>query len=148
MRSRILGSNSTFVRIPEYIFVQFIEVDERFWKELECDKKYPSKQECIPVGCIPSGAVAVFGGRGGGICLPAGVSVYGGCVCLGVCLSMWVVSAMGEGGYTPPPDRILDTRLWKHYLSAATVFSEEYAVGIRNLKEIDSNLNLNSFTFQ
>ena len=37
-------------------------------------------QECIPVGCVPSAAVAV-----------------------------WLV------------DRILDTRLWKHYLSATTV---------------------------
>ena len=51
------------------------------------------KQECIPVGCVPSAAVAISGGGclpGG--CLPrAGVSSRGGGICLGgVCL---VVSA-------------------------------------------------------
>ena len=37
-----------------------------------------NKQECIPVGCVPSTAVAVSGGG----CLPGG----GGVVCLGGCL--------------------------------------------------------------
>ena len=37
-----------------------------------------NSQECIPVGCIPSAAVAVGGGRG---VLPGGV-------CPGVCLPM------------------------------------------------------------
>ena len=44
-----------------------------------------TKQECIPVGCVPSTAVAVYWGggclRGGGVCLggclPAGVSACG-----------------------------------------------------------------------
>ena len=39
------------------------------------------KQECIPVGCVPSAAVAVSGGEG--VCL--GVSAQGG-VCPGECL--------------------------------------------------------------
>ena len=50
---------------------------------------YP-KQECIPVGCVPSAAVAVCGERGvmgcvcpGGVCL-VGVSA-GGCLPWGVC---------------------------------------------------------------
>ena len=66
-----------------------------------------SRQECIPVGCVPSAAVTISGregvcpgeclpgegvsaqGRGvcrGGVC-PGGVSVQGGClsVCRGVC---------------------------------------------------------------
>ena len=47
-------------------------------------KKIKPKEECIPVGCVPSAAVAV-GGRGG----ETGV-------CLGGCLPRGVVSA-GEG---------------------------------------------------
>ena len=42
------------------------------------------KQECIPVGCVPSAAVAVPGGVClggvcliGGVCLPRGVSAKG-----------------------------------------------------------------------
>ena len=43
---------------------------------------------------------------------------------LGRGVSAWGVSAPVHAGiHTPPPsvDRILDTRLWKHYLSATTV---------------------------
>ena len=38
-------------------------------------------QECFPVGCVPSAAVAVSGGGGvsaQGWCLPRGVSAHGG----------------------------------------------------------------------
>ena len=53
------------------------------------------KQECIPVGCVPSAAVA--GGQGD-VC-------PGGGVCSGG-------SAQGVSGrHTPTVDRILDTRL-------------------------------------
>ena len=56
------------------------------------------KQECIPVGCVLSAAVGVSWG-GGDVC-PGGVFPR----------------------QTPHPvDRILDTRLWKHFLSATTV---------------------------
>ena len=63
------------------------------------------EQERIPVGCVPSAAVAVWG------CLPRGASAQrrGG-----------VVSSRG-GVYPsrhPFLGRILDTCLWKHYLSA------------------------------
>ena len=54
-------------------------------------QKQPLTQECIPVGCIPSAAVAICWGGGGG----------GGWWCL-------------------PAGRFLDTRLWKHYLSATS----------------------------
>ena len=95
------------------------------------------KQEYIPVGCLPSAAVAVC--RVG--CLPEGGSVCPRGVCLvwpgGVCLvcpggclpgGVYLVFLGGvcPGGCQPglssgvpgrhPPDRILDTRLWKHYL--------------------------------
>ena len=52
------------------------------------------RQECIPVGCVPSTAVAIS---------PA-------------------THAPPPPRHVPPPvDRILDTRLWKHYLSTTTV---------------------------
>ena len=52
---------------------------------------FKSKQECIPVGCIPSAAVVIsLGGSApgglsapGGVCLLWGVSVLGVCVCSG-----------------------------------------------------------------
>ena len=67
------------------------------------------KKECIPVGCVPSTAVAVCRGMSSqGVCLPArgclpkGVSAHGG-VCLGV--SAWGVclglSACLPGGFCP-----------------------------------------------
>ena len=69
------------------------------WKKIQ--------QECIPVGCVPSAALAVWwggGGAQGGVC-PVGVSdqrgVFpGGIVCLGGvypggCLPMGRVSAWG-----------------------------------------------------
>ena len=75
------------------------------------------KQECIPVGCVPSTAVAVSGV--GGVCLegsclprvgvcPKGWSLPRG----GVCPKGWSLPrGLSAGGCTPPPDRILDTRL-------------------------------------
>ena len=43
------------------------------------------RQECIPVGCVPSAAVAVSLGRGG-VCLGGWVSAWGGgCLPGGVC---------------------------------------------------------------
>ena len=86
------------------------------------------KQECIPVGCVPSASVAICGE---GMCLPRGVCVcpgvssrgvvclvgvcQGGCLpggCLpGGCLPRGCVSqhALGQ---TPPPlvDRMTDRR--------------------------------------
>ena len=56
--------------------------------------KSEKKQECIPVGCVPSAAVAVCWGGvclGGGVC--PGVSAQGG-VCPGGCLHRGV-SAQG-----------------------------------------------------
>ena len=41
--------------------------------------KFDNKQECIPVGCLPSASMAV--GKGGGVCRRAGVSAVGpGCL--------------------------------------------------------------------
>ena len=69
----------------------------------------PNKQECIPVGCIPSTEVAIGGVSAQGVCLP------------GVFLPREWVSAQGSVpgglpqcmlGYTPHlVDRILDTHL-------------------------------------
>ena len=49
-------------------------------------KKQHIQQECIPVGCVPSAAVAAGGGGGGGesarVCVPGCVSAGGGGVYL------------------------------------------------------------------
>ena len=108
------------------------------------------KQECIPVGCVPFVAVTVGGDvcPGGaclgsvclGWCLPRGevsapgVSAWMGCLSPPVPSTCWdthpLPSACWDTHPTsacwdthPPPrvDRILDTLLWKHYLSATTV---------------------------
>ena len=89
-----------------------------------------SKQECITVGCVPSAAVTVLGEGGffSGRCLPGGRGVGG--VCLEGCTppppNPEAYTPPGSrGGHPPfpplPEDRILDTRLWKHYLSATIV---------------------------
>ena len=63
------------------------------WLRYEC----MCKQECIPVGCIPSAAVAIWGGG----CLsrwsvcPGGVSAQGGCLPRGVS-ARGCVSAQGD----------------------------------------------------
>ena len=57
------------------------------------------QQECIPVGCVPSAAVAVCGGGGEGVC-PGGCVCPGeGCVCPGVCLPR---GCLPRAGVTPP----------------------------------------------
>ena len=99
------------LKIPLYIWSTF-----SFSFQFLHFHKLTIQQECIPVGCIPSAALSI--GRGG--CLP------GGCVCSGgVYLSMhWAGGCLLQCmlGYTlPPVDRILDTHLWKHYLSATTL---------------------------
>ena len=73
---------------------------------LKTSQIHPFKQECIPVGCVPSAAVAVSRGEGvsalGGGCLLGGGVCSRGCLLLGgVCSRGWVcsgeVSAPGEG---------------------------------------------------
>ena len=59
--------------------------------------KYYTKKECIPVGCVPSAAVAVCWGKGRGM----STSVHAG-----------VHTPPRPGPGAPPPvDRILDTSL-------------------------------------
>ena len=105
--------------------------------------KINSEQECIPVGCIPSAAVA----GGGGVCL--GVSARGcvwpgGCLSRGVsawgCLPRVCASAQGVLADTPSPlcwgvcpegclpdtplpsvNRMTDRRLWKYYLATTSL---------------------------
>ena len=96
------------------------------------------QQECIPVGCVPSGAVADgVGGRvsqhalGRGMCIPAcigqGVVCPGylpGSVCPGGCLATGDVSAGGvsaQGGVCHPPVDRMQTPVKQHYLAATTL---------------------------
>ena len=82
-------------------------------------------------GGLPRGSVCLGGVclPGGGVCLGRGVFQGGsawGCLSGGVCPGSVCLSEGAEGGsacqmgVTPPLDRILDTRLWKHYLSATS----------------------------
>ena len=70
------------------------------------------KLESIPVGCVPSAAVAV-----GGVSAPVHAGIPAGWVCLPQCMlgylpAGWGVSAQVHAGIHPPPvNRILDTRL-------------------------------------
>ena len=59
-------------------------------------------------GCLPRGEGGVYPGV-------RGVSVWGGCLPGGVC-----IPACTEADNPSPVDRILDTRLWKYYLSATS----------------------------
>ena len=65
-----------------------------------------SQQECIPVGCVPSTAVAVMGDGTGGVCLEWG---GGGCLPSG-CLPRGCLPR-GVSGRHHAVDRILDTCL-------------------------------------
>ena len=71
-----------------------------------------TKQECIPVGCVPSASVAILGGGEGclsGGCLPRGVrpgSVYPGwCLPRGLSVQGDVCprGCLSRGVSTPPP---------------------------------------------
>ena len=71
------------------------------WSSVSYQCGHFSIEECIPVGCVPPAHwphLVVPGAR------------------------------QGMLGYTPSPsvDRILDTRLWKHYLPATTVAGGKY----------------------
>ena len=78
------------------------------------------KQACIPVGCVPSVAVAVS--WGGGVCLGVSAEEWG--VCPGVGPRNGVSTqerCLSQGGLPHPPRGENDRRLWKHNLSATTV---------------------------
>ena len=72
------------------------------------------QQQCIPVGCVPSAAVAVCWGEGG-VC-PGGV-------CLGQVVSSRVGVGVCPGGCVcqTPPHEQNDRHLRKHYLALTTL---------------------------
>ena len=113
---------STFVLLSQWnIF--YIQFESKFKNKL-----IDMKKECIPVGCVPTAAVAAttcqyFGVsvRGvsllcrGGVC-PEGVSVQRGVLCPdgGLC---------PEGGLHTPHCERNDTLFWKHYLPLRSVIN-------------------------
>ena len=76
---------------------------ESFNSATHLGKSHQSKQECIPIGCVPSAAVAVSWRGGGGLPVGAstqgfllrGVSAQGVCLPRGVCL--WGCLPWGGG---------------------------------------------------
>ena len=69
------------------------------------------KQESIPVGCVPSAAVAICWGwesAQGDVC--PGVSAWGG-VCPGGCLSRGCIPACTEADTPPPVNRMTDRQV-------------------------------------
>ena len=108
-----------------------------------------SKQECIPVGCVPSAAVAAGGGRGvhpsmhwtggvhpsmnweGGVCIPACTGQGGVAACGVSATPPWTELSVGvcpegvcPGGclpHIPRPCEQNNRHLWKHNLAATTL---------------------------
>ena len=77
---------------------------------------------CLLVrGYLPRGIVCpgVSAQGVGGWCLPGG---EGGCWCIPACTEA-----------DPPVDRILDTRLWKHYLSATSFADGNNGHGLKTV---------------
>ena len=87
--------------------------------------KNTEKQECIPVGCVQSTAVAAWGGvsqhaLGRGVCIPVCTGQGGVCVCqhalgMGVslpreCLPEW--GCLSVGGVSAPVHAGIHTPLW------------------------------------
>ena len=68
----------------------------------------PSRRGGLPGGDLPRGCLSRGGVCLGGVCLPRGCLPGGEGICSGVYTS------------PPPVDRIPDTCLWKHYLSATS----------------------------
>ena len=97
-----------------------------------------SVQECFPVGCVPSAAVAVYWGGGemgclptGGVCLQ-GLSAQGG-VCLEGCLPRWGCRPVGcrpVGVHSPPLARGQNSwqTLVKTLLSATSLANGKYSL--------------------
>ena len=81
------------------------------------------RQECIPVGCVPSAAVTISGGVCPGVS-SQGVSAQDRGVCLGGCLPGGVSAKGGSawGGLQHTHTREQNhRRLWKHKLAATTL---------------------------
>ena len=68
------------------------------------------KQDCIPVGCVPPARCPYLPA-----CTAPGGLLLGEGMCIPAC----------NGADTPPPpvDRILDTRFWKYYLAATSLWA-------------------------
>ena len=91
----------------------------------------------LPGGCVPARGVYLPEGylpRGGGVHLPRG----GVCTCWGV----YLPRRMHLPRYSPPVNRILDTRYWKYYLAPTSL----RAVKINGLHAIVLNATLTSIT--
>ena len=89
----------------------------RAWGE---EDMYKGKNACLGA-CVPRGCVYQ------GVCVPGGIHAQG----RGVHAQEQGNACPGAEGvranHAPfPVDRILDTRLWKHYLPATTVAGDKY----------------------
>ena len=104
INSRRLLDDIDFISLYIHLILSLIinhhdnddQAAKRFYRDPQYTKYF--KQECIPVGCVPSAVVAVCWGGGlpGGGCLPGG-----GGVCLGGAYLGGCITAFTEAD-TPP----------------------------------------------
>ena len=122
INSRRLLDDIDFISLYIHLILSLIinhhdngdQAAKRFYRDPQYTKYF--KQECIPVGCVPSAVVAVcWGGLPGG-----GVSAWWrGGVCLGGAYLRGV--SQHSLRQTHPLDRILDTHFWQYYLAITSL---------------------------
>ena len=83
------------------------------WQTFFCLYEITSKQECIPVGCVPPAAVDRIGEGGGLHCLGSGRCLAWRGVCPGGFLPRVGGGVCPGGWQNPTVDRILDTQVVK-----------------------------------
>ena len=116
--------------------IDWLQQEGQMWK---IEKQ--QQQECIPVVCVPLTCRSI---RRGGYACPGDVHTWGR-ACPGACMTH-------THEPLPPLDRILGTRLWKHYLPqlllrAVKMVATNWNKQITDLKQT-ANAILESSTFQ
>ena len=99
-RKQIKDSSYNFLEVQNDRWDERAGSKRRLWNS--AGRRNPSEHECIPVGCVPSAAVAVSGGKSTQGCLLGGARG----VCSGEVSAQRAISC--TGGVHPPVDRMTD----------------------------------------